>query len=394
MGGKLTAAFVKRVSEPGIYSDGPGAFGLSLRVRSGARGVSRTWIQRIRIDRRPTYLGLGRYPVVTLAEARVAALENYRAVFRGGDPRQQREAATVPTIAEAAEAVIALHSKSWGAESDLPHKWAATFRLHVNPLMGDMTVDRVTARDVSRVLRPVWSSKPTVAKGIRQRLAAVLRWAQAEGHRQDDPMPAALAALPSNGGRKVEHFRALHHSEVAAALRRIRETTGPGEASRLALRFAVLCAARPSEVTGARWSEIDRAAAVWTIPARRTKQRRQHEVPLSREALDVLAEARNLGDGRLVFPAPRGGELRPLALRRVANASNAGSPHGTARASFRSWCADEGVDRALAESALGHVLRGVEASYQRSTMVERRREVMERWGRYAAGGDGALKEGD
>ena len=114
------------------------------------------------------------------------------------------------------------------------------------------------------------------------------------------------------------------------------------------------------------------------------KARREHRIPLSREALAVLRKARDLGDGRYCFPAPRGGALYTPALRRVALAAKAATPHGL-RSAFRSWCADTAVERPVAEACLAHTVRGVEGAYQRSDVLDRRREVMEAWGRYIDG---------
>ena len=394
MGRKLNARFVETIKTPGIYSDGPNAFGLSLRVRSGARGISKTWVQRIRIDGRPTYLGLGRVPVVTLREARAAALENYRAVNRGGDPRRKRKAAAAPTFAEAAETVIALHSKAWKHRETMTASWRQTFRDYVLPKLGDMTVDRIEAADVLAVLKPIWSTKPATAKVVRHRVRAVLRWAVAGGYRTSDPTDTATAALPKANGR-TKHHKALPHDRIRDVLAKVRAADSRDPALRLCYTFAALTASRPSEARGARWSEVDMDAALWTIPAERMKGGREHVVPLSREALAVLLEAWPLrNDTGLCFPSSTTGKrFNPATLRLLARDLAQCPPHSL-RNAFAGWCAENGVDRETREAALSHVVRGVSQAYMRSDLLERRREVMERWGRYAAGGDGTLMERD
>ena len=118
----LTAAFVRTISRPGVYGDGRGGRGLSLRVHRTATGrITKTWRQRVRIEGRLTSIGLGPYPEITLAEARQKALDNSRAVRHGGDPRGRG----VPTFAEAAKRTIELHRDGWKAGSPLPEQWDA-----------------------------------------------------------------------------------------------------------------------------------------------------------------------------------------------------------------------------------------------------------------------------
>ena len=203
----LTAAFVRSIGRPGVYGDGRGGRGLSLRVHRTATGrITKTWRQRVRIEGRLTSIGLGPYPEVTLAEARQKALDNSRMVLLGQDPRGRG----VPTFAEAAERTIELHRNSWKAGSPLAEQWASTFRLHAAPLM-DKLVDRITSGDVLRCLAPIWNSKPAAAGKARNRIAAVFRWCIGRNHRLDNPMDQALAALPKVNGAGPEHYRALRH---------------------------------------------------------------------------------------------------------------------------------------------------------------------------------------
>lgn len=383
MGGGLNARFVKTVTKPGTYSDGPGAHGLNLRIRSGARGVSRTWIQRIRIGGQPTYLGLGPADLVTLAEARRKALENRAAVYRGEDPRRRaKRGPAVPTFAEAAETVIALHAKGWKDPGRMGGQWRQTLRAYAFPVIGDKPISEITPRNVLAVLSPIWNTKAATARIVRQRIGAVMKWAVAKGYRESNPAGDAItAALPrKNGGTK--HHAAIPHRELTAALAKVRAMR-ISESVKLCFTFVALTGTRSTEARGARWSEVDRERRVWTIPASRMKTRREHAVPLSDAALTVLAEARKLGDGRLCFPSPRSARiLNAVTLQNVAKHFGA-TVHGL-RTSLRTWASEQGVPGDVGEAILAHRPRGLEAVYRDSDLLERRREVMEEWGSYIA----------
>ena len=388
---KFTARSVAGLREPGRYSDGGrGSFGLYLLVSQRKDGgVSRSWCQRIRIGGRPTNIGLGPYPIVTLAEARIAALENQRTVRRGGDPRRAKRpgaaALSVPTFAIAAEKVIALHASGWKDGGRSEQKWSSSLATYAHPFIGSKKVDEITSADVLAVLTPIWAEKASTAKRVRQRISAVMRWSIAQGYRTDDPAGTAIIkALPKNIHR-ASHFRALPHAEVGEAVSKIRNSGGASASARLALEFLVLTAARSGEVRGATWTEMDLDASTWTISAARSKTGRPHRVPLAVETLKVLEGARALcrDDDTLIFPGGRIG--RPLSDATLSllckTAEIDATPHGF-RSSFRSWAADMGAPRELAEAALAHVVEGVEGAYQRSDLYDRRRALMQQWADY------------
>ena len=374
----LTAAFVRTVGRPGVYGDGRGGRGLSLRVDRTASGrITKTWRQRVRIDGRLTSIGLGPYPEVTLAEARQKALDNSRGVRLGQDPRGGRG---VPTFADAAERTIELHRDAWKAGSPLPEQWESTFRLHAAPLL-DKPADRITSADVLRCLTPIWNSKPAAGRKARHRISAVFRWCIGRNYRPDNPVDRAVAALPRVNGTGPEHYRALPDKEVRAALRAIRRLGDAPSAAALCVELIVLTAVRGGEARGARWDEIDLEAAKWTIPASRMKAGREFAVPLSTGALEVLERARALsGESALVFPSRSGGPLVVNAPGRVLHRARVDStPHGF-RSSARSWMAESGVPAEVAEACLAHVPRSrVVQAYQRSDLLERRAEVLQAW---------------
>ena len=381
---RLSASFVRAISIPGRYGDGRGGFGLSLLVRdrlSVPGRQSKTWSQRLRVDGRPVNIGLGSYPLVTLAEAREMALENARVVRQGRDPRPAGRRA-VPTFARALDAVINLHSAGWRARGRSEKQWRASMETYVLPRLGQRPVDAISSADVLAVLLPIWNEKRETARRVRQRISATMKWAIAQGHRRDDPAGDAIAgALPKDSIGKVRH-RALPHDRVAAAVATIR-ATGAHPTTRLALEFLILAAASSGQVRGARWDEIDLDTATWTIPAERMKAGREHRVPLSAQALAVLARAREYANGSgLVFPGPSGRAVASTAYSDLLKENGVGCvPHGF-RSSFRDWCSDTGRPRELAEHALSHVDKDVEGAYRRSDLFERRRSLMDEWADY------------
>lgn len=379
---RLTAAFCRAVKTAGAYGDGRGGYGLILRVHQAKGGrITKAWCQRIRPPSgRVTHVGLGSYPLVTLGEAREAAFLNARAIRQGRDPRQP---SGVPTFAAAAAEVIAQRAKTWKPRTGLREHWEQTLRDFACPYFGDKPVNKVTRGDVLAAVSPIWSTKHATARLVLQRMRTVLAWAVAAGHCERNAASEAEGGLPRNG-HKTAHRAAIPYSDLSGALARIR-ASGPRSATsaRLCVEFLALTGVRSSEARGARWSEVDLDARLWTVPAGRMKTRREHRVPLSAEALVVLSEARKLHHGAVVFPAPTsGGPLAPVALRRVfIRADVPGTLHGL-RTALRSWCADQGVEREVGEAVLAHVVGGVEGAYQRSDLLERRREVMEDWGEF------------
>ena len=279
----LSATFVRNVHVPGRYGDGRGGLGLSLLVKPASRGgFSKSWAQSVRLDGRPTSIGLGRYPVVTLAVAREKALENARTIAGGCDPR--RPGRGIPTFAEASETVMSIHAGNWKNGNRSAEQCRTSMGDYVLPALGGKTVSAVTSADVMAVLLPIWTAKRETARRVRQRIGAVMKWAVAQGHRADNPAGDAISeALPKNAV-KPRHQRALPHVEVRAALARVRRCDA-WRGTVLAFELLVLTACRNGEVRDARWTEIDLQGAVWTIPGERMKAGREHRVPLSARAL-------------------------------------------------------------------------------------------------------------
>ena len=192
---KLSAAFVRSVEWPGLYWD---EHGLILRVKPSGY---KQWIQRLFIHGKRRELGLGSIRLVTLAQARETAIANRRLARSGGNPLASRRHC-IPTFEQAAAKVFAMYRPIWRSDHHA-HQWKASLRANVYPKLGRMRVDGITTGHVMAVLSPIWNSKPTTARRVRQRIGTVMKWAIAQGYRMDNPAGEALgAALPKQGGIK------------------------------------------------------------------------------------------------------------------------------------------------------------------------------------------------
>ncbi|MCY4430314.1 MAG: integrase arm-type DNA-binding domain-containing protein, partial [Rhodospirillales bacterium] len=279
----LAPAFV-RSAPSGRYADGEGLY---LYVQPSG---PRSWIQRLVIRGRSRELGLGSVRLVTLAEARDKALSNRKIARSGGDPlADKRRLESMPTFAEAAATVVERKRAGWRGRRQ-PQAWLNSLERYAFPRIGTRPVSEVDSADVLEVLTPIWHSKIQTARAVRQRIRAVMEWAIAMNLRADNPCDRLGPVLgPQN--RVVRHMPALPHRDVASAIAAVRESQA-AEPVKLAFEFMVLTAARPGEVRGAVWPEIDTAGLVWTIPSLRMKATREHRIPLCLRAVEVLDAAR------------------------------------------------------------------------------------------------------
>jgi integrase len=396
---------------PGMHADGGGLY---LNVHATG---TRSWIYRYQLDGKRREMGIGGYPLVSLADARARALTIRAGLKSGGtDPlvakrqaavekarvaaESQAVAATVTTFGDVARDYIRAHRASWrnpkhGAQ------WDSTLRTYAEPVFGATPVDAIDRELVLKVLMPIWATKTETATRVRSRIELVLNYARGRGLRTGEN-PATWrgnldAVLPKP--RKVTaivHHPALPYDQIPAFLTALRRRAGMGAR---ALEFAILTAARSGEVRGARWSEVDLAAGVWTIPAARMKARREHRVPLSAPALQLLAALPKMEGEALVFPSSRRGTpLSNMAMAAHVRGMNGPEkiwqsrdgdaivPHGF-RSSFRDWAAEvTHYPHEMAELALAHTVGSkVEAAYRRGDMFEKRRQMMADWAAWCGG---------
>lgn len=393
--GKLTATKVKAAVAPGSYSDGDGLF---LVVKGKG---SRSWIVRAQKDGRRRDIGLGSAAKVTLADARQRAAVARSQIEAGIDPvAERRNAAGVPTFRELAAVV---HGENRAAWRNAKHgaQWLKTLETYAFPTLGDIAVSQLTTGHVRDVLARIWLEKPETARRVRQRIGTVVKVAAGKGYRAEALDWDAVNASLQNAKRTVRHHRALPFADVPAFLDRLRSRTSAG---RLALEALVLTAARSGEIRLAEWSEVDLEARLWTVPADRMKAGREHVVPLSDAAVDVFTRAQPLRRSPptvtrasafldLVFPGmARGRPLSDMTLTKVMRDMELdATPHGF-RSAFKEWAAESTTyANELSEMALAHTIKDrVEAAYRRGNMLERRRPMMEAWGRFCSGAGGKV----
>ena len=221
-----------------------------------------------------------------------------------------------PTVEEVAALVLEQQRPGW-RNAKHARDWPRSLRAYAFPRIGALPVSEVTTADVLAILTPIWHDKPETARWVRQRIGAVMKWAVAMGHRQDNPAGDALGQVLGRQQAVVQHMRALPHGSVADALTTVRVSWASVTTKR-AFEFLVLTAARSSEVRLATWDEMDLDTGVWTIPAARMKAKRDHRVALSGRALAILHDVRRLSDGTgLVFPNPRGKPLSDVTLSQL-----------------------------------------------------------------------------
>ena len=381
MGGKLTNSKIKALNLPGKFGDGGTLF---LRV---APGGSKQWIQRITINGKRRDIGLGGWPIISLAEARDKAFENRRSVAHGRDPLAEKKRAKVPSFREAAVRTYETLRPRWKNEK-VARNWLQQLERHAMPTLADMPINRIGREEILRILAPIWSTRPETARRIRRYIRSVFSWSMAHGFVEGDPAGEKVSgALPTMPSVK-ENFRSLDYREIGEALELI-EASGASMAAKLCFRFLILTAARSGEARGATWDEIDYEARTWTIPASRMKGGRAHRQPLSPEALRVLEQAREIADGKVIFPARSGRPLSDATLLKILKTTGLHEKthvHGM-RASFRTWASEQtNTPREIMELALAHQVGDrTEQAYARSDLFERRARLMQAWGNFVCG---------
>lgn len=398
---RLSALEVKNASKPGLYMDGGG---LCLQVSSTG---TKSWIFRFMLNGRARKMGLGPLSVISLAEARKRAGDARLAAHDGIDPLEARKALRASRLAEEAkamtfkqcgEAYIAAHIDSW-KNAKHREQWLSTLKTYAYPKLGALPVASIDTALVVKVIEPIWKTKTETASRLRGRIEQILDWATVREFRKGDN-PARWRGhlqnlLPAKEKiARVEHHPAMPYAELPAFMKKLRRKK---EVSAKALEFTILTAARTSEAIGATWAEFDLANKVWTVPSIRMKARREHKVPLSPRALEILAALPRTADH--VFPSRnRKGEPSMLSnmamlelLRGMADKKL--TVHGF-RSAFLDWgheqssYAKEALDMALAHT----VGDKVEAAYRRGDMFAKRRNLMDTWATYCA--SEPAKQGD
>ncbi|MGR3717822.1 MAG: tyrosine-type recombinase/integrase [Thermohalobaculum sp.] len=385
----LAATKVSKTKEPGRYADGNGLY----LVVSDTGG--KWWQWRGTVHGRRKELGIGPVRLIELKEAREIARSWRRIAREGGDPRAVRDRAKLQslTLEEAARRVWAEQVDGQGRNKKYERQWLADLERHVFPAIGRIPVHALSQPDVLAMLAKIWTELPSTARRIKQRLRIVMDWAKTAGHRDDlNPVLGVEGGLPKRRP-KPKHFDALPYTELPDAMRCLADLDS---VPAMALRFLILTAARSIEVRAAKWSEVDTDARLWAIPAERMKAGEPHRVPLSDAALVVLERIRGL-NAQMIFPArKRGAIMHDQTLSApMKQLGLAATVHGF-RSSFRDWCSERTLfPREIAEISLAHqVGDAVERAYARSDILDKRRDLMDQWGRFclSAGSKGDVVE--
>ena len=290
----------------------------------------------------------------------------------------------MPTFQEAAERTYSERMASWKNDK---HKaqWISTLRTNAFPVFGSRRIDQVTTTDVHNALLPIWYTKQETARRVRQRIATVLDWAAAHGHRTgENPATLVRQSLGPQGNKALErHHAAMPYDEVPAFVKLLQDAPVT-ESVRLALEFTILTAARTIEVIKANFDEIE--GTTWTIPAAKMKAHKDHRVPLTARCLEIVTRCRELSSGEFLFPGQRSPNLSNQAMLMAMRRNAPGyTVHGF-RSSFRDWSAEQtAFPREVCEAALAHTLESrVEAAYRRSDLFTKRRELMDAWAAFVA----------
>jgi integrase len=370
----------------GRHSDGGGLY---LNVTDSG---TKSWLFMWKVKGKRREMGLGSARDVPLARARELAAWCRAEVAEGRNPLETRAAARAsakdkPTFGKCADDFISAKEPEW---RNAKHRaqWSMSLNRYAAPIR-DLLVNEIDTAKVLAVLQPLWQRLPETASRLRGRIEHILDAAKAKGHRTGEN-PARWRGhldklLPKRQTLSRGHHAAMDYHALPQFIAALRDRQAASMAA-LALEFAILTAARSGEVRGAQWQEVDVNSKVWTVPANRMKGGRQHRVPLSKRALDVLAVAERARVSDYVFPGARNEHpLSSMALKMTLHRMNRNdtTTHGF-RSGFRDWAGNEtNFQREVAEAALAHVIGDkAEQAYRRGDALEKRRALMEAWASY------------
>jgi integrase len=387
---RLNPRSADTIKKIGRHADGGNLY-LSISPNGGRR-----WVFMFRWHGKQTELGFGSARDVTLSRARELATEARAQLAEGVKPKGIRRATDGTTFGDCADRLIEAMKPSWRNEKHAA-QWKMTLGNYAVTMRRLPVVD-ITVDDVLEVLKPIWQAKPETASRLRGRIERVLDAAKAQGLRFGEN-PARWRGhldqlLPKRQRLTRGHHAAMPYPDVPAFMVELR---GRDTFASRALEFAILTAARSSEALRLSWDEIDLDNRVWNVPAWRMKGGRDHRVPLSSRALEILREMAEYrtprkNDGKelreYVFPGqianrPLSGMASEMMLRRL-KVENA-TPHGF-RSSFRDWAAERtNFSNEVCEAALAHVIENkAEAAYRRGDLFAKRVKLMEAWANYCA----------
>lgn len=362
--------------DAGKYSDGQG---LWLVKRTKLFGK---WILRVVVEGKRREMGLGRWPDVSIAEARERASEARRLLRDGHDPitersKRKRQTRRI-TVSEAIEGCFLARQAELKNEG-MAGRWMSPLSTHVLPKYGKLAVEDVDQHVMKEMLDPIWHSKADTASKTLNRMNLTLQHAAALGLDVDLQATMKARALLGKQRHVITHIPSLPYPDMPVFYKWL---SGFSLASAQALRFLILTATRTSEVRFATFDEI--SGNVWTLPVERTKTGVERRIPLTEGARLIVKRLEEDGAKKLLFPSRQDKPLSDAAMATFMKREGyTARPHGF-RATFRTWV-EEQTDTPfeVKESALGHTVdRGVAGAYQRSDRLEKRRALMGKWNKF------------
>jgi len=377
---KLTVTQIRSITKPGRHSDGGGLY---LKVRKSG---SRAWVFISKRNGREKELGLGAADTISLADVRELAADLRKKSNEGAPLESQQKPITVPTFKDCMEQFLATKEQGWKSEKHRA-QWRMTLGKYAKPLH-KMLLTEITTPDVLKILEPIWLTKHETASRLRGRIEAVLDYGKAMGWRTGEN-PAVWRGnlrilLPHySKARNVKHHAAVPFEDMPEFMPFLRSREAI--TARL-LEFIILTAARSGEARNATFDEIDVNARTWTIPRERMKMGREHIVPLSNRAFEVVIAQAEFRAGDLIFSNPNLNKAFDVnATRMLLKRMDCGhfTTHGF-RSTFRDWAGDKTLhQRETIEAALAHGIKDkAEAAYRRSSALEKRRDLMQDWASY------------
>lgn len=397
---KLTAIKVKRLSKPGLHSDGGGLY-LFIKPDGGKywkfRYRSKTSRRTVKVNEQMREVGklrdkgLGPVWDVSLTDARKMAADYREMLRKGVDPidatNAERkavkvQAATQWTFGACVDAHIAAHRAGWRNDKHAA-QWRSTLDNYAEALL-PLPVAEIDTDMVQACLEPHWATKTETMTRVRQRIEAVLDWAIAKTYRAG-PNPARwrghlakLLAEPTKL-KTVKHRAAVPYKEVGAFVTELRQKQG---LAATAIELLILTAVRPNEIIEATWLEIDLDDAKWVIPRERMKSGHEHRIPLAPRAVELLRNIPKVGE--FVFPGLRKGPMTTAAMLKTVKEMRPGMTVHGFRSTFRNWVADCTTYPAdMAEFALAHALKDATvAAYLRADMFDKRAKMMAEWAQH------------
>ncbi|MCT2401371.1 tyrosine-type recombinase/integrase [Novosphingobium mangrovi (ex Huang et al. 2023)] len=412
--GKLTVAKVRsakpRIGADGVptratFQDGDGLF--LLCAPTGAK----SWMLRVQVEGKRRDIGLGAVDLdgvgrnafaegdnrleetplmlrkqLTLAEAREKAAALRKLAKAGANPVGERDRlrSRVPTFAEAVTEAHTALSAGWADRT--AKAFLASLQEHAIPKLGTMRVDAIGSAEVITALDPIWTGKPVMARKVRSRIGQVLAFAKARGWRKESLPDARELRSGLSKQKRGGNFRAMPFADVPAFV--ADELAKHVTASRYAMLFGILTAARSGEVRQATWKQVDLKAKTWTRSAAMMKMNVDHVVTLSEAAVALLERftPKDLREG-IIFPGTRGKALSDMSLTKVIRSAGSDETMHGFRSSFRDWAAEKmpTIPAMVAEMALAHkVGTATEQAYLRTDLRDMRRDLLEGWGRFVA----------